>query len=199
MYGYIEMLFVNYCSHMLGEYCYQEDFIETFQDYAVKMIQNKSPSLPDLNEEQMNARNNKVSSYNPHERVADENEITEEFLESNIKKNEFSGILPGDISVPIDEEDFQEIEEEDMKGEKELEPSIEIGNDQKIPIEQSEETQEQPKQPQEQIREIQMNYSNEELAIRLRKELVRVTRNKKSIEELSDVVEIWWKNLHVLI
>ena len=115
LFGYIEMLFVHYCGHNKGEYCYEEEFVESFQKYAVRMIQHKSSNLIELNETESKLRDNRISSYNNHKRAANEDDINEEFFESNTEQNELTKITPGTITFVDEDTEEEDIEEEDIE------------------------------------------------------------------------------------
>ena len=128
MQGYIEMLFVHYCGHLIGKYEYSDEFIGLFIRYASSMVLHEDPKLANPSDPQ--ERERLISTYHATTRTATEEELNSEYFESLEENNEFKNSHSGDIH--IEDEDLQDlfklisekeneelIEDEDQEGEKE--------------------------------------------------------------------------------
>ena len=122
MQGYMEMLFVHYCGHLIAKYDYSNEFIGSFIKYAQGMVLHKDPKIatpPNFHE-----REELLATYHAKNRTATEEELNSEYFESLEENNEFKNSHSGDIT--IEDDDLEDIYNTTINEEETEEPGEDV-------------------------------------------------------------------------
>ena len=132
--GYLEILFVHFCSHFYGKYSYEEEVVQKFYNYAADMTQRKDVVLEELQTAQKRQRDQIIESYKSNERKLSEYEIQEQIIESDVHYDDIATLEQISVEKEPDndyEEENADEEERDEEKQEEEKPEEEKQEEEK--------------------------------------------------------------------